>query len=268
MCNDCTLLWERFIIIENAIRCKKCGDIVESASVHDFKTRSADGGHDYLRRSAPSVANSIGVVGCDMIQRKGEIERYVRLTLGAVCNYPIEYLACVDKPDLQDAIHSYGIEVVEDCYPNEKKALRFVLGIWQKQMSKIKAEQLERLKRLGGSITEENGVVARADFGTTSANPAHLIDTIKGKVEKLNNGEYKAFASYGLYVIVDTTFPFDSYVQSVVESIAEFQTDKEFFYKTIYLAWNREICICDMIKKAYTKKIISPEMHDAIYGKG
>lgn len=174
----------------------------------------------------------------------------------------------MDKPDLQDAIHSYGIEVVEDCYPNEKRALRFVLGIWQKQMSKIKAEQLERLKRLGGSITEENGVVARADFGTTSANPAHLIDTIKGKVEKLNNGEYKAFASYGLYVIVDTTFPFDSYVQSVVESIAEFQADKELFYKTIYLAWNREICICDMIKKAYTKKIISPEMHDAIYGKG
>ena len=69
-------------------------------------------------------------------------------------------------------------------------------------MSKIKAEQLERLKRLDGSITEENGVVARADFGTTSANPAHLIDTIKGKVEKLNNGEYKAFASYGLYVML------------------------------------------------------------------
>lgn len=51
-----------------------------------------------------------------MIQSKGEIERHARLTLGAVCNYPIEYLACADKPDLQDAIHSYGIEVVEDCY--------------------------------------------------------------------------------------------------------------------------------------------------------
>ena len=51
----------------------------------------------------------------------------------------------------------------------------------------------------------------------------------QGKVEKLNNGEYKAFASYGLYVIVDTTFPFDSYVQSVVESIAEFQARQRAF---------------------------------------
>ena len=143
MCNDCTLLWERFIIIEKAIRCKKCGDIVESASVHDFKTRSADGGHDYLRRSAPSVANSIGVVGCDMIQSKGEIERYVRLTLGAVCNYPIEYLACVDKPDLQDAIHSYGIEVVEDCYPNEKKSLRL---FWEYGKSRCQKSKRSSLK--------------------------------------------------------------------------------------------------------------------------
>ncbi|MCH5325471.1 MAG: hypothetical protein J1E39_09705 [Eubacterium sp.] len=42
-------------IIRNAIRCKKCGDIIESKSVHDFKTCSCgavsvDGGHEYLRR--------------------------------------------------------------------------------------------------------------------------------------------------------------------------------------------------------------------------
>ena len=48
VCNDCTLLCERFIIIEKAIRCKKCGNIVESASVYDFKTYSVDGEHDYL----------------------------------------------------------------------------------------------------------------------------------------------------------------------------------------------------------------------------
>ena len=40
-------------IIRNAIQCKKCGDIIESVSVHDFKTCSCgacsvDGGHYYL----------------------------------------------------------------------------------------------------------------------------------------------------------------------------------------------------------------------------
>ena len=40
-------------IIRNAIRCKKCGDVIESKTVHDFKFCSCgscavDGGHDYL----------------------------------------------------------------------------------------------------------------------------------------------------------------------------------------------------------------------------
>ena len=42
-------------IIRNRIRCKHCGDIIESETVHDFKycscgTVYVDGGHDYLRR--------------------------------------------------------------------------------------------------------------------------------------------------------------------------------------------------------------------------
>ena len=39
----------------NKIKCKKCGDIIESTRTHDFKTCkcgavSVDGGKDYLRR--------------------------------------------------------------------------------------------------------------------------------------------------------------------------------------------------------------------------
>lgn len=42
-------------ILVNQIRCKKCGDIIESKSVHDFnfcrcESVAVDGGHDYLRR--------------------------------------------------------------------------------------------------------------------------------------------------------------------------------------------------------------------------
>lgn len=43
------------IIITNKIRCKKCGDVIESEYTHDFKmcrcgACAVDGGHDYLRR--------------------------------------------------------------------------------------------------------------------------------------------------------------------------------------------------------------------------
>lgn len=43
-------------IIRNRIKCKHCGDIIESISIHDFKFCSCgkvaiDGGHSYLKRS-------------------------------------------------------------------------------------------------------------------------------------------------------------------------------------------------------------------------
>ena len=42
-------------IIHNKIKCLKCGDIIESIHVHDYRTCSCgacsvDGGHEYLRR--------------------------------------------------------------------------------------------------------------------------------------------------------------------------------------------------------------------------
>lgn len=51
-------------IIRNAIQCKHCGNIIESISVHDFKTCSCgacsvDGGHCYLKRSAMSFDDFI-----------------------------------------------------------------------------------------------------------------------------------------------------------------------------------------------------------------
>ena len=42
-------------IVTNKIRCKKCGDVIESTYRHDFKfcqcgAVAVDGGKDYLRR--------------------------------------------------------------------------------------------------------------------------------------------------------------------------------------------------------------------------
>ena len=43
------------VIRRNAVKCLKCNDIIESNTVHDFRTCSCgaisvDGGHNYLRR--------------------------------------------------------------------------------------------------------------------------------------------------------------------------------------------------------------------------
>lgn len=44
------------MIIHNRIRCKICGDVIESTSRHDFKwckckACAVNGGHDYLKRA-------------------------------------------------------------------------------------------------------------------------------------------------------------------------------------------------------------------------
>ena len=47
---------KKFRITRNIIKCKKCGDMIESFYVHDFKfckcgAVAVDGGQDYLKRS-------------------------------------------------------------------------------------------------------------------------------------------------------------------------------------------------------------------------
>lgn len=46
-------------IVCNKIQCKKCGEIIESKTVHDYKmckckTVAVDGGKQYLKREFPS----------------------------------------------------------------------------------------------------------------------------------------------------------------------------------------------------------------------
>ena len=43
-------------ILRNAVKCNRCGEIIESRFTHDFQTCkcgavSVDGGHSYLRRA-------------------------------------------------------------------------------------------------------------------------------------------------------------------------------------------------------------------------
>ena len=46
------------MIISNKIKCKKCGDVIESTHRHDYKhckcgLVAVDGGHEYLKREFP-----------------------------------------------------------------------------------------------------------------------------------------------------------------------------------------------------------------------
>ncbi len=64
-------------IIRNAIRCKKCGEVIESKNVHDMKfckcgCCSVDGGTLYLRRSFTTSAEE----GFEELSEFEEIEKH------------------------------------------------------------------------------------------------------------------------------------------------------------------------------------------------
>ena len=122
-----------------------------------------------------------------MIYDKKTVERKAKVTIERVCGYTSDSLYCSDKPDLQDIKNSYGIEVVEDCYQKEKRAERFVTGVFHKSIDEVDPRGVKRLMRLGGSITQVDGKVTAASLGPITPNtPEHLIETIQGKIDKLN----------------------------------------------------------------------------------
>lgn len=67
------------LIISNQITCKKCGQSIYSATIHDFKTCkcgavSVDGGQDYLRR----VGKREDILEQSIIMDKSDIEELLK----------------------------------------------------------------------------------------------------------------------------------------------------------------------------------------------
>lgn len=57
-----SLTYGKRVILHNKIKCNRCGEIIESYDVHDFKwckckTVFVDGGHEYLRRGFKNSPN-------------------------------------------------------------------------------------------------------------------------------------------------------------------------------------------------------------------
>ena len=85
-------------ILVNKIRCKKCGDIIESKSVHDFKfckceSVAVDGGHDYLRLLG-ELEDWEDMSVCETIDEEHgvlEIKDIIKICEGVFEQYDVKY---------------------------------------------------------------------------------------------------------------------------------------------------------------------------------
>ena len=191
-----------------------------------------------------------------------QVEYKALRTLEIVCQYPTGRLVLCDRPDLQDDNASYGVEVVEDCQENQRIVESIIPDIWEKKYSTIPSHKLKALRKYGGQEGVTDGIVNWCLVGEGPTDINHLLSTIQTKIKKLNEGGYKSFHSYGLFVFVDTVALYDSYVASLLEDLSKLQYP--IMYKTIYLEQHFEILICDTKTKTYTRKQILKADRDSI----
>lgn len=196
------------------------------------------------------------------------MEEWARHTLHHICAFSMDELECKDKPDIQSKAGNVGIEVVRDVYADELERQRFAETIWGKAYDDVDKGKVQRFERGGGFITVKDGDIQEIAYGEKPSNPSHLIKTIEKKVELLNQGGYKVFEAYGLYVFVDTTFIdkyFKSFVQQTIESVVAFQKDQMVKYDVLYLDQWYTMCVCDLVKGEFTHYPISRETQKRIH---
>lgn len=201
-----------------------------------------------------------------LIKTKDYQEEYARYSLHYACDRDITDLFHLDSPDLQDPVHSVGIEVVNDVYRDEEERERFVEKYWGKPIFELKEREIRLFEQNGAQMKIENGIISSARMSGGKPNHSeHLINTIKGKVDKLNDGHYTVFKRYELYVFVRSTFldeNFDYRVWQTIEAIRMYQRPVSF--STLYLDYWYGICICNMETETFIRKPVTKEMRAVI----
>lgn len=204
-----------------------------------------------------------------MIQTKSKrfVEEYARQTLHFLKLCDRALLLPRDKPDLQDAAHSYGIEVVQDCYPEEREFIRRVLDADHIPFSALDKKKRAYFRSKGIELQIINDHVAGAYWNNGHPNnPNHLIETVIRKTNKLNQGGYAPFARYGLYVFVDTVSideQYNAFVRTLLDAMSDYPARRR--YATLYLDYSYGLCVCSTETKRFTRRSIDECSRELIF---
>lgn len=204
-----------------------------------------------------------------MIQTKSKqfVEEYARQTLHHLKLCDRALMLPKDKPDLQDVTDSYGIEVVQDCYPEEREFIRRVLDADHTPFSALDRKKKEYFRSKGIELQLIDDHVAGAYWNNGHPNhPQHLIATIIRKIDKLNQGGYAPFDRYGLYVFVDTVSvdeQYDAYVRTVLKAVSEYPSPRS--YTTLYLDYYYGLCVCSVRERRFFRRSINEASREHIF---
>lgn len=169
-------------------------------------------------------------------------ECYAKIVLSQLLSRDYENLIIKDKPDLQFPDESNGIEVTQAIDPDQQTAESLYTDI---QYGRVRNKEgaINKIQRC--SCKYENGIL----FGKTGTEAFELIlQAVKAKLEKINQGGYAFFRHYNLFVF-SNIYADDLMVKGALQSMFALSNGYKIFFQTIFVLVPGSLYVFDLSSK-------------------
>ena len=158
-----------------------------------------------------------------------------------------------DKPDLQDKIKSFGIEVTAAVQETDMKANR-VLAEFDETSSEKFPKDLDKIINCGYDINIIYGKMSISRSGTADSEKTCLQNAIIKKCKKADKYK-KKYARIGLAVLLHE-IPTSYAENHIIDWIKEIQSEIKISFDLIYVISNRFCITCDIKNDHMDKKCL------------
>lgn len=185
-------------------------------------------------------------------------ECYAKLVLEKF--FPDEYkkLELSDRPDLRDNARNIGIEVTS-AYPSHMQEALSLFSSMKDRNEKGKAKGIKQLQKLGYNYTENGmdsplfsySIIGNEYPDIEQAMPSPVIDAVRVKLNKLNEGGYADLRQYNLFI--QTEPKLDDWMPSEIMKRLLTLSNREKKYSVIYVLAITDLLIFDIEAQTWTR---------------
>ena len=172
-------------------------------------------------------------------------ERYAQITLETLLGESYAGLINEDRPDLQKADHSLGIEVTRAMEPRKDVATSMLKEMAGLQVNDDDREDMDNIIRSGyGYGLQEGKYIGHIEYEYWAlAQPLRRI--IESKVSKVGSGFYGHFDEYGLYIFCKDNLTEEEVILTM-EYTSDLQRHLDIKYSKMYLSLIDKLYVCDL----------------------
>ena len=190
-------------------------------------------------------------------------ERYAQCSLQKLLGERYADLENYDRPDLQDAMRSIGVEVTRAMREDKQAAQAMVNEMADRAIFPINAMTDEvRTYGYAYGVAMEHGVGDCEYEYWLMALPLKRI--LESKVRKVMDGFYGHYNEFGLYVFTRHALPI-SELEDAMHYVMALQQGADVGYDYLYISEINKMHVCDLRLGSYRTYAISAEMCSRFY---